>query len=68
MARRLAAILAADVAGYSRLTGADEAATLERLKSLRKDLVQPRIIARSVVVKSETCWKFGDWVCPLRWA
>jgi len=45
--RRLAAILAADVVGYSRLMGADEAGTLERLKSLRKELVQPRIIARS---------------------
>jgi class 3 adenylate cyclase len=32
--RRLAAILAADVVGYSRLMGADEAGTLERLKSL----------------------------------
>ena len=32
--RRLAAILAADVAGYSRLTGADEEGTLERLKAL----------------------------------
>jgi hypothetical protein len=33
--RRLAAILAADVAGYSRLIGADEGGTLERLKALR---------------------------------
>ena len=33
--RRLAAILAADVAGYSRLMGADEEGTLERLKALR---------------------------------
>jgi len=41
--RRLAAILAADIVGYSRLMGADEAGTLERLKSLRKELVQPRI-------------------------
>jgi adenylate cyclase len=43
MARRLAAILAADVVGYSRLMGQDEAGTLERLKSLRKELVQPKI-------------------------
>ncbi len=43
MERRLAAILAADVVGYSRLMGKDEAGTLERLKSLRKELVQPRI-------------------------
>jgi TolB-like protein/tetratricopeptide (TPR) repeat protein len=41
--RRLAAILAADVAGYSRLMGADEEGTLERLKALRRDLVDPRI-------------------------
>ena len=46
MARRLAAILAADVVGYSRLMGADEAGTLARLKSLRKMLVQPKITAR----------------------
>jgi hypothetical protein len=34
--RRLAAILAADVAGYSRLMGTDEEGTLERLKALRR--------------------------------
>ena len=37
--RRLAAILAADVAGYSRLMGADEEGTLERLKALRRDFI-----------------------------
>jgi adenylate cyclase len=41
--RRLAAILAADVVGYSRLMRADEAGTLERLKSLRKELIDPKI-------------------------
>src|SRR5215471_17709119 len=41
--RRLAAILAADVAGYSRLMGADEEATLERLKALRRELLDPKI-------------------------
>jgi TolB-like protein len=41
--RRLAAIVAADVVGFSRLMGEDEAGTLARLKSLRKDLVQPEI-------------------------
>jgi len=35
--RRLAAILAADVAGYSRLMGADEEGTLQRLKALRRE-------------------------------
>jgi TolB-like protein/class 3 adenylate cyclase len=41
--RRLAAILAADVAGYSRLMGADEEGTLDRLKALRTDLIDPKI-------------------------
>jgi adenylate cyclase len=41
--RRLAAILAADVAGYSRLMGADEEGTLSALKSHRKELVDPLI-------------------------
>ena len=41
--RRLAAILAADVAGYSRLIGADEEGTLERLKAIRAELIDPKI-------------------------
>jgi class 3 adenylate cyclase len=41
--RSLAAILAADVAGYSRLMGADEEGTLERLKALRRELLDPKI-------------------------
>src|SRR3984893_12889709 len=41
--RRLAAILAADVAGYSRLMGADEEGTHERLKALRRELLDPKI-------------------------
>jgi TolB-like protein/class 3 adenylate cyclase len=41
--RRLAAILAADVAGYSRLVGADEEGTLNRLKSIRAELIDPKI-------------------------
>jgi TolB-like protein/class 3 adenylate cyclase len=41
--RRLSAILAADVVGYSRLMGQDEAGTLERLKALRREIVQPLI-------------------------
>jgi len=45
MSRRLAAILAADVVGYSRLMGADEQGTLEKLKFIRKELVQPKIVA-----------------------
>ena len=41
--RKLAAILAADVAGYSKLAGADEERTLARLRALRSDLVDPTI-------------------------
>jgi adenylate cyclase len=41
--RRLAAVLAADVAGYSRLMGADEVGTLEALKAHRRDVVDPAI-------------------------
>ena len=41
--RRLAAILAADVAGYSRLIGVHEEGTLERLKALRRELLDPKI-------------------------
>ena len=50
--RKLTAILAADVVGYSRLMGEDEAGTLARLKSLRKELVQPKIAgSRGRIVK-----------------
>jgi TolB-like protein/class 3 adenylate cyclase/Flp pilus assembly protein TadD len=42
-ARRLAAILAADVAGYSRLIGTDEPGTLARLKMIRAELIDPSI-------------------------
>ncbi len=53
MERRLAAVLAADVAGYSRLMGADEEATLGRLKAVRKALVDPTIAKhRGRIVKT----------------
>jgi adenylate cyclase len=42
VARRLAAILAADVAGYSRLMGEDEKGTLARLKAYRRELIDPK--------------------------
>jgi class 3 adenylate cyclase len=41
--RRLAAILAADVAGYSRLMGKDEEGTLAPLKEIRRELADPKI-------------------------
>ena len=51
--RRLAAVLAADVAGYSRLMGRDEERTLANLKSFRKTLVDPAIVAhRGRIVKT----------------
>ena len=43
MERRLAAILAADVAGYSRLMGQDEAGTRARLRTYSRDLIDPEI-------------------------
>ena len=45
--RRLAAILSADVVGYSRLMGADEAGTLSRLNALRRELIDPTIAGHS---------------------
>src|SRR5580698_9889291 len=51
--RRLAAVLAADIAGYSRLMGADEEGTLARLKAFRKTLVDPKIAEyRGRIVKT----------------
>jgi adenylate cyclase len=39
--RKLVAILAADIAGYSKLAGADEERTLARMRALRSDLFDP---------------------------
>ena len=51
--RKLTAILAADVAGYSRLMGADEEGTLNRLKSHRRELIDPKIAEhRGRIVKT----------------
>jgi adenylate cyclase len=41
--RRLAAIVSADVAGYSRLMGADDSGTLAALKTHRRELMDPKI-------------------------
>jgi adenylate cyclase len=50
--RKLAAIMAADVVGYSRLVGADEVGTIARLKALRKEFIEPLIAEyRGRVVK-----------------
>jgi adenylate cyclase len=51
--RKLAAILAADVVGYSRLTGADEEGTASRLRALRAELIDPAIeVNRGRIVKT----------------
>src|SRR5580692_8524002 len=51
--RRLAAILAADVVGYSRLIGADEEGTLNRLRSIRAEIIDPKITEhRGRIVKT----------------
>src|SRR5262245_32191066 len=70
--RRLAAILAADVAGYSRLMGADEEGTLERLKALRRDVLDLKIAEhRGRLVKTTgdgLLVEFGSVVDALRCA
>jgi len=70
--RRLAAILAADVAGYSRLIGVDEGGTLERLKALRRELLDPKIAEhRGRLVKTTgdgLLVEFGSVVDALRCA
>jgi class 3 adenylate cyclase len=51
--RKLAAILAADVVGYSRLMGVDEEGTLEKLKDIRRELFDPKIVEhRGRIVKT----------------
>jgi TolB-like protein len=70
--RRLAAILAADVAGYSRLIGADEQGTLARLKRTRGELIDPAIAVHGGRVVKTTgdglLAEFGSTVDALRCA
>jgi adenylate cyclase len=70
--RRLAAILAADVAGYSRLMGADEEGTLVRLKAHRRETIDPKIAEhRGRIVKTTgdgLLVEFGSVVDALRCA
>src|SRR5271163_1345913 len=54
--RKIAAILVADVVGYSRLAGADEDRTLSRLRGLRSDLIDPAIAAH----RGRTVKRTGD--------
>ena len=51
MERRVAAVLSADIADYSRLMGIDEEGTLARLKAVRKALVHPAIASH----RSQVC-------------
>src|SRR5205814_1814614 len=70
--RRLAAILAADVGGYSRLIGIDEEGTLDRLKIIRTELIDPMITEhRGRIVKTTgdgLLVEFGSVVDALRCA
>ena len=57
--RRLAAIWAGDIAGYSRLMGDDEVGTLRQLKANRNELVDPKITdhqAASLRRQATECW------------
>jgi adenylate cyclase len=54
--RRLAAICAADVAGFSRLTGADEEGTMQRLREFRTELIDPPIEAHRGRIIKEGRW------------
>ncbi len=66
--RKLAAIFAADMVGYSRLAGAEEERTLARLRALRGDLIDPAIAAHhGRVVKRTgdgTLVEFRSWSMP----
>ena len=61
MDRRLAAILVADVVGYSRMMGEDEAQALGALQHLRDDLFEPEVASRSgKVIKRIGSGAFGE--------
>jgi adenylate cyclase len=70
--RRLAAILAADVAGYSRLIGANEGGTLQALRAIRAELIDPTIAAHNGRLVKTTgdglLVEFGSVVDALRYA
>src|SRR6202035_3374991 len=66
--RRLTAILAADVAGYSRLMGADEEGTHERLKAHLRELVNPKISEhRGRIVKNIGDGFLAEFSSVIRW-
>ena len=59
--RRLAAILAADVVGFSTLMGQDEEGTLARIKRLRREIIEPAVAAHHGRIFKTTgdvrCWR-----------
>jgi adenylate cyclase len=68
MQRRLAAILAADVVGYSRLMGVDEMGTITALKSHRREVIDSSITdhrGRIVKTTGDACWwNLPAWSMP----
>jgi adenylate cyclase len=67
MERRLAAIFAADVAGYSRLVGLDEEGTIERLRAHRRDLIDPKIAEhQGRIVKTTGDGMLVEFASPVR--
>jgi TolB-like protein len=72
ISRRLTTVLAADVAGYSRLVGADEEGTVSRLRALRQELIDPVIAANGGRIVKTTgdgiLIEFGSVVDALRGA
>ena len=70
--RQLAAVVAADIAGYSRLMGADEEGTLAQLKACRRELVDPGIAGhRGRIVKTTGDGMLIEFASPVeavRWA
>jgi adenylate cyclase len=58
--RKIAAILVADVVGYSRLAGADEDRTLSRLRGVRSDLIDPAIDAHRGRIVSARATEFSS--------
>ena len=67
MERRLAAIFAADVAGYSRLIGADEEGTLERFNAHRRELIDPKIAEhQGRIVKTTGDGLLVEFASPVR--
>jgi adenylate cyclase len=67
MERRLAAIFAADVAGYSRLVGADEEGTLARLRAHRRELIDSKIAEhQGRIVKTTGDGVLAEFASPVK--